>query len=889
MARHGWQYLWLGISVCLQAPILAAAAPHREVLILQSYHQGYKWTDDETRGITDGLASQSSHPRRLYIEYMGAKWAFDTSYFELLAEVYERKFHLVNFDVIVAADNDAFNFLRSPYGDVFGHIPVVFCGVNWLRPTDLVGRTHMTGVNEDADLEATLDLMLKLHPGTREISVIFDATTTGKRVREMLVALLPRFADRVTIRLIEDASMSEVLDAVRGLGAHSLVLTTVFQQDKTGRFYESSESTSLIAANSKVPVYGLWDFNLGFGIVGGVLTSGYSQGFRAGEYAGRILEGEAPESIPVSMTSPNRPMFDDDQLRRFGIEHENLPAGSLIVNEPVSFYAVNKRLVWVGLSVSASLSVLVVVLLAAIARRKRAELALGASEQKYHTLVDNLSVGVFRVTGNTTPPEGRFLQANPAVLRLFGHASLDTFCQRRVTELCCEPEAWRRILEDAARQGVVRNRELAMRTHDGRQIWVVWSATANFDAEHRLLWLDGVAEDVTERRHLELQLRQAQKMEAIGTLAGGVAHDFNNILTAIIGYGNLLQMQVQGNEELSSCVEPILSSAAKAAQLTRSLLAFSRKQMISLAPVDLNAIVEGMAKLLLRVIGEDVDLTVRLHHKPLSVLVDRGQIEQILLNLVTNARDAMPERGAIVVETDTTTLIDPLLVKHEATQPGAYAVLAVSDTGVGMDAETRTHIFEPFFTTKEVGRGTGLGLSIVYGIVKQHNGDISVYSEPGKGTTFKVYLPLLAESQAQVSVNAAPEPLQRGTETILVAEDNDEVRGLVNKVLTQNGYKVLLAADGDVAITTCLRHAAEIDLLLLDVVMPKQTGREVYDAARTLNPTVKALFMSGYTAEIIHKRGVLEEGIEFVAKPLTPDALLRRVREVLDGKRSGSA
>lgn len=283
-----------------------------------------------------------------------------------------------------------------------------------------------------------------------------------------------------------------------------------------------------------------------------------------------------------------------------------------------------------------------------------------------------------------------------------------------------------------------------MKKMDGTPIWVLCSASAMFDEKHEIRWIDGVHEDITERKQLEAQLLQAQKMEAIGTLAGGVAHDFNNILTAIIGYANLLQMKHEGNQEISYYLDPILSAAEKAAQLTRSLLTLSRKQIISLKSVNLNEIVEGMEKILERVIGEDIELQILPNRERLNIMADQGQIEQVILNLVTNARNAITEGGTISVETGSMALNQAMLIKHEFLNPGNYAVVSVSDTGVGMDEETQKRIFEPFFCTKTMGKG--MGLSIIYGIVKQHHGDISVYSEVGKGTNFKIYFPLVMEA-----------------------------------------------------------------------------------------------------------------------------------------------
>jgi signal transduction histidine kinase/ActR/RegA family two-component response regulator len=390
--------------------------------------------------------------------------------------------------------------------------------------------------------------------------------------------------------------------------------------------------------------------------------------------------------------------------------------------------------------------------------------------------------------------------------------------------------------------------------------------------------------DVTERKKLEDQLRQAQKMEAIGTLAGGVAHDFNNILTAIIGYGNIVKMKMKPDDPQRVAMDQILASSDRAAHLTQGLLAFSRKQVINPRPIDLNAVVTSVEKLLMRLIGEDVELAVSLSATGLIVMADAGQFEQILMNLATNARDAMLNNGSLGITTQEVELTQDFVVAHGFAKPGKYALITVSDTGTGMDAAIRDKIFEPFFTTKEVGKGTGLGLSIVYGIVKQHNGYINVYSEPGKGTTFKLYFPLIVTEAAEAKTEALIMPTG-GTETILVAEDDENVRKLVWDVLTGFGYRMIEAVDGQDAVEKYTARAKEIDMLLLDVIMPKKSGKEVYDAVKAIRPDAIALFMSGYTADIISKKGMFEEGVEFLSKPVSPFDLLRKIRELLDKRK----
>jgi nitrogen-specific signal transduction histidine kinase/CheY-like chemotaxis protein len=397
---------------------------------------------------------------------------------------------------------------------------------------------------------------------------------------------------------------------------------------------------------------------------------------------------------------------------------------------------------------------------------------------------------------------------------------------------------------------------------------------------------DAVLRDITEKKLLEAQLLQAQKMEVVGQLSGGIAHDFNNILTAVIGFGNLLKMNLREDDDQHRYLDQILSAADRAARLTSSLLAFSRRQIVDLRQVRLNEIITRLEQLLQRVIGEDIELKIYLSHQEAPVLADSGQIEQVLMNLCANARDAMPQGGTLMIETEIVEFDEEYVRIHTFTKPGKYMLVSISDTGFGMDGQTRAKIFEPFFTTKEVGKGTGLGLSMAYGIVRQHDGYINVYSEKGRGTTFKIYLPVAEGEASAVQAKPALEfaPTVTGTETILLAEDEPALREYAKDVLEKHGYQVITAENGEDALEKYKRYSIAIDLLVFDVIMPKKNGKEAYDEIRRQRPDMKALFMSGYTANIIHNKGVLEVGLELIAKPFTPSSLAKKVRVVLDKK-----
>jgi signal transduction histidine kinase/CheY-like chemotaxis protein len=423
--------------------------------------------------------------------------------------------------------------------------------------------------------------------------------------------------------------------------------------------------------------------------------------------------------------------------------------------------------------------------------------------------------------------------------------------------------------------------ELRIIRPDGRLRHVLSRVEVRIERNGEIIQVMGIAQDISEQKNIELQLHQSQKMEAVGQLAGGIAHDFNNILTAIIGYISLMRMKMEEADPLQHYAEQILSSSEKAAVLTQSLLAFSRKQMINPQPVDLNDVLKNGQKLLRSFVREDIEFVMELCPEPFIIMADSIQLEQVFMNLVANARDAMPDGGTLAMRTEIFSMDDEFHHAHGYGKPGTYAILSVTDTGTGIDEKTRDKIFEPFFTTKEIGKGTGLGLAMVYGIIKQHDGYINVYSEPGLGTTFRIYLPLVSQDIQEIEKAETLFPTGDG-ETVLLAEDSDCVRKSSREILENYGYAVIEATDGEDAIEKFTQHKDQIGILVLDVVMPKKSGKEVYDIVKSIRPDMKVLFTSGYTADIITRKGILEDKLHFIAKPVLPIKLLTKIKELLN-------
>jgi PAS domain S-box-containing protein len=513
-------------------------------------------------------------------------------------------------------------------------------------------------------------------------------------------------------------------------------------------------------------------------------------------------------------------------------------------------------------------------------RRRRSEASLGESEARFRTLFEEMPVGMAMFTEELVITE-----VNRAHCRMGGWERGELI-GRNYRELLHPDDGrtFRDRLHELFR-GERQCWEFEQR-YLGAKDTTVWGAVtaslSRFEAGQRVLGL-AVVQDRSEPKQLEEQLRQAQKLEALGRLAGGVAHDFNNLLSVIMGYADVAMQKLGAEHPIHGSVEEVRKAGERATALTRQLLAFSRKQILKLEIVDLNVVVVGMDRMLRRVIGEDIELTTRLTPDLDRVECDPGQIEQILMNLVVNARDAMPTGGRLILETANVFVDERYVAANPDCRPGPHVALTITDNGHGMDAATRSRIFEPFFTTKPAGKGTGLGLSTVYGIVKQSGGDIWVYSEPGRGTTFKVYLPRVSRSTLPAPPPTDRPELPRGTETVLLVEDDRAVRDLLRLMLEGAGYSVLHTGDVDDAIARCRNHAGTIHLLLTDVVMPKMSGPQLADAVSALRPGLKVLYMSGYTDEAILHHGVVDPALEFLEKPIRKSVLLDRVRSTLDG------
>lgn len=524
-----------------------------------------------------------------------------------------------------------------------------------------------------------------------------------------------------------------------------------------------------------------------------------------------------------------------------------------------------------------------------ITERKQAEEALRTEKERFQTLLENAPFGVIMID-----KQGIFRYVNSKFIELFGYDLNDIPNGKEwFRKAYADPDYRHQVIEtwindsNTSRPGEKVPRIFTVHCKDETKKIIRFITVQLGTGEYLLscedITLVQLAEE--EKAALAEQLRQSQKMEAIGRLAGGIAHDFNNLLTVIRGYSQLSLLELKAEDKLRENIEEVQRATQRATDLTRQLLAFGRRQIMEMKVLDLNALLKDLDKMLHRVIGEDIKLTYLLSDEIGKIRVDPGQMEQVILNLAVNARDAMPSGGKLTIETSNAELDEAYAHTHIGSKPGRYVMLSVSDTGVGMTPEIRERAFDPFFTTKEKGKGTGLGLSTCYGIVKQSGGNIWAYSEPGRGTTFKIYFPQADESLKEAKEEDKTVEILKGTETILAVEDEIEVRKLVAEILKGQGYRVIEASDGEEAIKVAQKNSGnKIHLLLTDVVMPGMSGRELAEMLAPQHPGLRILYMSGYTDNAIVNHGVLDEGVNYIQKPFTLDALARKVREVLDRK-----
>ncbi|MFH1983130.1 MAG: ABC transporter substrate binding protein [Pseudomonadota bacterium] len=993
----------IAILTVLIATVSSATADTglKRVLVLHSYHKGLGWTDSIAQGIEKTFRT-SGQPIEIFTEYMDTKRIFDEKYLGDLTALFKYKYRNRRFDAIISSDDHAFQFLLSHHDTIFPGAPVVFCGVNYFKDEMIADTADFTGVVESFSIKGTIDAALTINPNLRSVYSVVDKTVTGKANLKLLEQIIPLYGDRLTFITITDKDMAEVQQEVSHLPHESIVLLLAFTSDHSGNTFSLEQSADLITAASNCPVYSFWDFHLDHGVVGGMLTTGFSQGVAAAELALRVLSGERPAAIPVIKDGgPNRYIFDDSVLKRFDLPASRLPAGSTVINRPPSFYDQYRRLVWQVALAFGMLLLFTVVIALNLLERRAVETKLKKSEDKFRTLVETSSDWIWEVDAR-----GRYTYVSPKIKELLGYAPEEVIGKtpfdfmapaeaERIGALFAEVSRQRLPIEQLINTNLSKNgREVILETTgapilsaDGtllgyrgidrditdRQqaaqelresearfrdlaellpetVYEVdlqgrlrFTNKSGFDqflytpedleigfniatlidpADHgkmmdnitRILQgedlglneytairkdgsrfpvmarsslilkdgepvgMRGFLIDISERKRLEERFHLAQRMESIGTLAGGIAHNFNNLLMGIQGRASLIQIDLEPDAPQMEHAKGIEEYVKSASQLTKQLLGFARSGKYDLKATDLNTLLEKTIDMFGRT-RKELRISKKFADNLYTAVVDRSQIEQVLLNLFVNAWQAMPDGGDLTVSTRNLSLSVEAAQAH-GVGPGDYGVIEVSDTGIGMDDKTRERIFEPFFSTKSRDRGTGLGLASAYGIVKHHNGAITVASKPGDGTTFTVLLP--ASRKTPVAIPHITETITRGSETILLVDDEEMILSVGEALLTRLGYHVITAGGGKKAVSVFTERTSDIDLVVLDLIMPDLSGRETFAQLKAVSPSVRVLLSSGYSIEG-EASEILKNGCSgFIQKPFDLQQLSLKIRGILD-------
>lgn len=738
---------------------------NKQVLVLSSYHPEYVWGDSVIRGINSALNDGAADIYTRY-EYMDTKHHRPEQLFRHLKSLYAGKYSNIQFDVIIASDNNALNFLRRYRDEIFPGTPVVFCGVNGFKDSMLKGLTGFTGIAENYDIKGTLDLSLKIHPDTEHIAIISGTSTSSLINQARFIEEMPEFEEQVDFIDLSRLNPVRLRERLENLPPKTIILYLSYYKMPDSSFLTVAESTAFVFRHAGVPMYSPWEYTMGHGIVGGMMLSGEKQGYKAAQYALAILNGTAVRQLPVVHNSEIEPVFDYPMLKHFKIPRKALPDNSVIKNEPQTLYYKYKYLIWVIILFTLYQTITIFLLARNLARRKRAE---------------------------------------------------------------------------------------------------------------------------RSQKQLEAQLLHAQKMEAIGTFAGGMAHDLNNIIGAIATCGEIALEDTPEDSSVCEDLRHLLSAANRGKSLIQQVLAFSRKRDHERRPLKVEKILNECVDLLERVVPPSVEIRVRRAKKKGVVLANPAKIHQVIMNLCMNAEQAMRgTHGVLIITLDKVTFTADAPQVSLDLNPGSYVRLKVADTGIGMHPTTVDRIFEPFYTTRKNSEGTGLGLAVAHGIVKSYDGAITVDSELNKGTTFTVFLPCM-EQGARSNVHEEAKGPVGGQERILLVDDDEDMLYSQHKLLERLGYAVVSCSEGREALTIFQSDPDAFDLVITDQVMPQITGMELSRALTKQRSDLPIILCSGFTDRYVKVTPELleESGISrYVSKPFSSVEISRVIRKSIEGKRA---
>ena len=812
------------------------------VLVIHSYHEGLTWTDGENEGIKEIFKANGNV--ELAIEYMDAKRFPCEKVAPIFSDYLERKWEGRSWKAVIVSDNCALDFATYYREQLFPNAAICFCGINNFMPEMLEPfGGKVTGVIQQVDPTENIQLIRRLQPELRKLVVVSGTTPTAKAILSEVKSALKEVEPPFDVVWLEELETAVLESELKKLGPQDAVLLCNFNRDGKGVYYSHEDGARIVVRASGAPVYAMEDNYLGIGVVGGFMVSSRTQGHVAAELCLEVLSGESmPEVI---LTCPNTFMFDYTALSRFNLPLEKIPDSSVILNHPSSFYQLHKRLIWNTITLIALLAVAFVGVSFGLIRSRRAEAKLRDSRKNLSVTLNSIGDAVI-----ATDTQGRVVSMNRVAESLTGWKKEDAIGKALpvvfniINAQTREPQ--NNPVDEALESGevVALSNHTILISKTGEEYQISDSSAPIRDDMDRIRGVVMVFRDVTEEYALQEQLRQSQKMDAIGQLAGGVAHDLNNMLGGIMGGTELLKQVIPAQDEAYEFLGIIEDSVKRAASLTGRLLAFARRQPTASTPVDVHRIILDTIALLKQTIDKRIKIESDLTANASSVVGDNAQLQNVFMNLGINASHAMPEGGRLSYSTRLTDLTEAQCRSDgRGLKAGTYLEIAVRDTGSGIPPECIHRIFEPFFTTKEL-KGTGLGLAAAHGTVAQHGGAITVYSELGKGTVFHVLLPLTEDAVLDLPVRDEP---VYGEGTILLVDDEPVMRATGSALLKEYGYDVLIAENGAEAIDMFAEHRSEIDLVILDMIMPEMNGRDCFFELRKMEPELRVILSSGFS------------------------------------------
>lgn len=885
------------------------AGTGKKILLLNSYSYDQKWTYSITQAINKIFDKEPNV--QLMVEFMDSKRYNSPRHYAELFQIYHRKYSNVQFDAVITSDDNAVNFALEHRNRLFTGVPIIFCGVNNIALPKQENFKNITGTLEVPGVRETLNIALKLHSGVKKIYLINESGTSGKSDRELIESILDEFSDKLEATWLEDYTEEELKQKISTLDNDSIILLLSFFLKKKGTTFNISEGAEFVSKSTSRPVYSMWEYFLGKGILGGMLTSGTYQGIAAANIARRVLAGENPDSIPVVSQTANHFMFDYNQMKRFDIRASELPGQSKIINMPPSSI-LRKYRIQLGLAgiVFTLLLLFCIGLSVNIRARRRAEedlisakqllestleqqteqlelitkteASLRESEEKHRILVEESSDPIFSIN-----KKGQYTFVNSAFARVIGKPAVELI-GKTIWDLYEGEEADKRFsaVKQCYETEMTKTIEVCVPSLKGKLFFLTtFTPIRNF--EGRVLSIICYSKDITglkqaekEKIELEAQLQQARRMEIIGTLAGGIAHDFNNILFPIMGNTEMLMEDIPKNSPFQPSLDAIYSATLRARDLVKQILTFSRQDTSESKLIKIQPIIKEALKLIRSTIPATIEIKMDIHPSCGIIKADPTHIHQVVMNLATNAYHAMEDAGGeLKVTLEQAEIAEPELFR--GMKEGTYACLTMADTGIGIDKDLTERIFEPFFTTKDKNKGTGMGLSVVHGIVKASGGYIYVSSKTGRGTEFKIFLPVIKGNSKEQDIKSN-QVITGGKERILLVDDEESIITIEKQMLEHLGYQVSSYTSSIEALEAFKTNPDSFDMVITDMAMPKIPGDKLAFELNKIRTDIPILLCTGY-GEIMSDEKALLIGINgFLMKPVMMSEFSVKIRAILD-------